>query len=192
MLQLQAHTWADVAYQAVLSLGPALITAGVSWLAFRNQLKLKERELEAQAKLRARELKYNSYQGSLERLEKEAVEIGRVLGELGVAFQVQGDPLERAKLQAALMGTLGKIVMPLRGLEVELEAELERLGIAEKYKAQMAYIKQHIGVNFTSPPVAPVPEQFEAVMTLLSYYSLIQQAITEKKKENLFKDYLHE
>jgi hypothetical protein len=62
LFQTQPHVWADVAYQAVLTLGPALITAGVTWLAFRSQLKLKDKEIAAQAKLKARELMFNSYQ----------------------------------------------------------------------------------------------------------------------------------
>lgn len=79
LVQSASHAWADVAYQAVLSLGPASITAGVSWLAFRSQLRLKDKEISAQAKLKARELMFNAYQGLLERREKESIDIGKSL-----------------------------------------------------------------------------------------------------------------
>ena len=42
MQSVQPHLWSDVAYQAVNSLGPAAITAIVSWLAFRSQRRIKE------------------------------------------------------------------------------------------------------------------------------------------------------
>lgn len=40
------------------------------------------------------------------------------------------------KLRVTLMGTLGSIITPLRGLEAQLESELEELGLSEKYKSQ--------------------------------------------------------
>lgn len=151
-LLLQSHAWADVAYQAVLSLGPALITAGVSWLAFHSQLKLKDKEISAQAKLRARELMFNAYQGVLERREKEAVDIGGVLGQLGVAFQLADDEDAQLKARVALMENLGAIITPLRGLEGQLEAELVKAGLSDRYKSQMSYIKDHANMNFTAIP----------------------------------------
>ena len=48
MQTTQPHLWSDVAYQAVVSLGPAAITAIVSWLAFRSQRRIKEAEMEGQ------------------------------------------------------------------------------------------------------------------------------------------------
>lgn len=126
ILQNQAHVWADVAYQAVVSLGPALITAFVSWLAFRSQLKIKDKELDSQVKLKARELMFNAYQGLMERREKEAVEIGRVLGPLGVAFQMADNQEEQLKIRVSLMETMGAVVVPLRGTLDEIESQLKR------------------------------------------------------------------
>jgi hypothetical protein len=103
VIQSQPHVWADVAYQAVLSLGPALITAGVSWLAFRSQLKLKDKEIDAQAKLKAKKLMFNSYQGLLERREKDAVDVGKALGQLSMAFRLDADEEAQLKKHAWLL-----------------------------------------------------------------------------------------
>jgi len=188
LFQSKSHTWADVGYQAVLTLGPALITGGVSWLAFRSQLKLKDKEIEGGAKLKARELMFKSYQGVLERREKDGAEIGKVLGQLGVAFQIADDEEAQLKARVALMETLGAIITPLRGLENDLESQLEATGLGEKYKAQMQYIKKTANINLMGIPYDQIPAQYDKAMTMLSYVSLIKQAILEKKREELFKD----
>jgi hypothetical protein len=190
LFQSQPHVWADVAYQAVISLGPALITAAVSWLAFRSQLKLKDKEIDAQARLKARELMFNSYQGLLERREHDAVEIGKVLGSLGVAFQLAEDDDEQRTARVALMQSIGGILMSIRSIVDDLESQLANCGLSEKFKLQMSYIKDHADLDFMSVPYNQIPAQYNVALTLLSYYSLIQQAIVEKRRQDLFRDYL--
>ena len=55
-MQASPHTWADVFFQAVTILGTGLVALGGSWLAFRHQRKLKEKEIQSQTDFKAREL----------------------------------------------------------------------------------------------------------------------------------------
>jgi hypothetical protein len=151
---------------------------------------LKDKEIASQTKIKARELMFNAYQGVLERREKEATEIGRVLGQLGVALQLADDEDAQLKARVALMENLGAIITPLRGLEAQLEAELKKAGLSDKYESQMLYVKNHANMNFTAIPYDEIPSEYDTAMTMLSYVSLIQQAILEKKREDLFSDYL--
>ena len=190
MQSVQPHLWSDVAYQAVNSLGPAAITAVVSWLAFRSQRIIKQAEIEGQTKLRARELMFNSYQGLMERREKEVTDIGKVLGQVGIALQITDDEDEKRKACVALMEVMGSIVTPFKGSVADLENELAQAGLLEKYQSQLSYIKSHVDFDVMTIPYKDIPAKYQAVMTMLGYASLIQQALLANKREELFREYL--
>jgi hypothetical protein len=54
----------------------------------------------------------------------------------------------------------------------------------------MSYIREHADMNFMAIPYEQIPAHYDTAMTMLSYVSLIQQAIIEKKREQLFSDHL--
>jgi hypothetical protein len=190
MQSVQPHLWSDVAYQAVVSLGPAAITAIVSWLAFRSQRRIKEAEMEGQTKLRARELMFNSYQGLMERREKEVTDLGKTLGQVGIALQITDDEDEKRKACVALMEVMGSIITPFKGSVADLESELAAAGLLPKYESQLSYIKSHVDFDLMAIPYQQIPAKYQAVMTMLGYASLIQQALLAKKREELFREYL--
>jgi hypothetical protein len=185
MQSVQPHLWSDVAYQAVNSLGPAAITAIVSWLAFRSQRRIKQAEMEGQTKLRARELMFNSYQGMMERREKDVTDLGKVLGQVAVALQITDDEEERRKACVALMEVMGSIITPLKGSVVDLENELAQAGLMQKYQSQLSYIKSHVEFDVMAIPYKDIPAKYQAVMTMLGYVSIIQQALLAKKPRGI-------
>jgi hypothetical protein len=72
----------------------------------------------------------------------------------------------------------------------EIEPQLAKAGLLDKYRPQLDYIKSHASINLIEVPYDKIPSLYEIAMTLLSYLTLIQMAIVEKNREDLFRDYL--
>jgi len=81
-MQASPHTWADVFFQAVTILGTGLVALGGSWLAFRHQRKLKEKEIQSQTDFKARELIFDIRRKKYERSNEDAGATMRSLGDL--------------------------------------------------------------------------------------------------------------
>jgi hypothetical protein len=69
----QAFTWADVGMEAVRLSIPALIALAGTWIALHSQRMLKKVEIDAQAKLRARELLFDIKKQHLVRFLEEGI-----------------------------------------------------------------------------------------------------------------------
>ena len=65
---------------------------------------------------------FNSYQGLMERREKEVTDLGKTLGQVGVALQITEDEDEKRKACVALMEVMGSIITPFKGSVADLEA----------------------------------------------------------------------
>ena len=122
----------------------------------------------------------------MERREREVTDLGKTLGQVGIALQITDDEDEKRKACVALMEVMGSIITPFKGSVADLENELAAAGLLSKYESQLSYIKSHVDVDLMAIPYQQIPEKYQAVMTMLGYASLIQQALLAKKREELF------
>jgi hypothetical protein len=90
-MQATGHTWADVFFQAVTILGSGLLALGGSWIAFRHQRKLKEKEIQSQTAFRARELIFDIRRKKYERSNEETAATMKSLGDLIGKFSYVAD-----------------------------------------------------------------------------------------------------
>lgn len=183
-------TWSGV----IFILGPALLAtlstlAGV-WLTHHFQLKTKKTELDAQAKLKARELLFNSYQQKLDRKREALSKASSGMGQFIAQVKLAKDEEEKREI-LTLLNTLTSDVTDLITSYVdELEEELNREGLTHKRKKQMDFIranaKKHLQMKTT--------EELEAalfnVWKVSDAVAFLEQELLEKKCEDLFGEYL--
>jgi len=94
-MQTAPHTWTDVFFQAVTILGSGLLALLGSWVAFRSQRKLKEKELDSQTSFKARELIFDIRRKKYELSNEQAGATMKSLGDLLVKTSLLPDDKKR-------------------------------------------------------------------------------------------------
>ena len=115
-------TWSFVLLEAVKILGPAAIAAIVSICVTRAQLQAKTTELQATARLRARELMFKSYQKHLEDVVESSSEAARACGKLLAVLASEPDATSRVQT----MEDVRRALPAFRDVLIEDYAALER------------------------------------------------------------------
>jgi hypothetical protein len=133
---------------------------------------------------------FNSYQEQMEQHRKDMIAVGGTLGKLGIALQVEIDPDERNRLAAGMIETLGGLIFPLRPALGDMEKELRAAGLFDKHREHFEAIKRVCDTDIMRVPLAQAPNKYEEVMTTLAYASLIQNALMDYKRRELFREYL--
>jgi hypothetical protein len=185
----QIVTWAEVALDAVKILGPAALALLGSLIALRHQRLLKRQELDAGARLRARELVFTHYQKKLDRVAAAVEEFGRTLGEIEVLLQSpETEGIE--KTAANFVATLFSIVLTAKHEVQDAEEELETFGLHQDYQKEMAMMKALKEAPEDFAPDINDPKARENFRNGLLALVLVQEALVQARMKELFQEYL--
>ncbi len=182
-------SWVSFAIEAVKILGPATLALCGSWIALRYQRKLKEVEIDAGIRLKARELMFEAYQQRLNSETTELKELSRTLQalQLKLEFGTGSEQMEAFhKAAAAITGLMSPVLSSVGNLEQELAA----VGLTERFHSQLGFVK---GI-LSQPPNVNSIEEAQAfarnTFTMVSHFAVMNQALLDKKRDSLFEEYL--
>ncbi len=185
----QQVTWITFAIEAVKILGPACLALAGSWIALRYQRLVKEREIDAQLSLKARELMFESYENKLNAEIAELKDLSKTLSGLKLKA-LTGSINEEAMLD--LLSKLGGAPMSLFTSFEAIESDLKRFGLLETYEAEFRFLQEYdpdpSSFDFSNPSV--LASSIDNVVKVTRHFTMITQALIEKKREQLFSDYL--
>ena len=115
-------SWSFVTLEAVKVLGPAAIAAIVSIFVTRVQLQVKITELQATARLRARELMFEAYQKHLKDVVEKSSDTANACGKLLAVLTAQSD----SDLRAQSIEDVRRILPVFKDVLIEDYAGLEK------------------------------------------------------------------
>lgn len=194
MLETQTPTWQSAMIQISAPVVTALGVLGATYLTQRHQRKLKAVEVDATARLRARELMFGVYEKRLAELLAAAAALGAALGDLRVAVIVNLGDDKKAEAGARFFSLAYSQYMLVPEFVEEIEADLTALGMAERFAGKLREVKNRGAVR---PRPASELNDKEAMQALhdemlkpLSDLIYVQRAILEARAYELFKDYL--
>jgi hypothetical protein len=176
------------------ALGGALIgslsTVLITWLTNRKQIELQKNEIKAQVGLKARELLFNSYQQRMNKLESELFQYGSTLGQISGTLAGTEDEEERHKILHHLIKTFRPFMMLFTDTVVDLESELEKVGLLEKREAQLNILRENSGIELDETNGDDLEQHLNSLFKSLAIISLLNQEILNRKCESLFGEYV--
>lgn len=183
----QAVTWAGVALDALKILGPAVLALLGSMLALRHQRLTRDKELDAGARMRARELVFNHYQKKLDKISVMSDNLGKSLGEIQVHLFAPETPDRENAVRSFIPSILAIVVMAKHEVE-DAEVQLKAFGLQEKYAREWSVVSQ---LNKQGGQIeGDLEQQIETIRDSLFSLVLIQEALLEARMNELFNDYL--
>jgi hypothetical protein len=183
----QAVTWTVVALEAVKIGGPALLTLAGTLIALRHQRRLRDKELDAGARLKARELVFNHYQKKLEKISAMSDSLGKSFAEIQVHLLAPRAPNREAAFREFTTAFLSVVHMAKHEVE-DAETHLKTFGLEQKYERELAAIKKFS--DKTWPIEGDLQQQMEFLRETLFSLVLIQEALLEARMKELFDEYL--
>lgn len=191
-MQADTHTsvtWVTFSIEAVKILGPAVLALTGSWLALRFQQKGKQAEILGQTKLKARELMFESYQKTFDIEVAELKDLAKAAKSLSLSF-LHGNTQEKGDAIGKIYEALSGAAMPLLfGLD-RVEEDLKQFGLHERYKEELAFIKELNDEEATGENEEEIAQIFDKVFTAVAYYIVINRDVIARKREQLFREYL--
>jgi hypothetical protein len=189
-MQASIPNWPTAIVEIAKYFIPAAITATASiWLS-RHQYKSKLAELDTQSKLKAREILFGSYQKRIERVNDQVKEmaqaIEKIIPELKRAEETHGTE-EALKAFVILVSMTFDV---WRDDFIELETEMARYHIAEKWKNQISYLKVFFSQKPSEFNTANIMPIYLGFMRSAGLISLFNNDLLTERCEELFSDYL--
>lgn len=187
--QMVQITWASVALDALKILGPAILALAGSWIALRYQRKLKEAEIDAGLRLKARELMFEAYQRELISQTAELKEFGKAMQNL---YQKLKTGTQEEKIQAWLSaGTaMTGLMSPVLSSFPRLEQELREFGLSEQYSVQLDFIREALSNPPQITDLKGAEEFANTAFYMISHFTVMSQDLLDKKRQSLFQEYL--
>jgi hypothetical protein len=182
-------TWATFAIEAVKILGPATLALLGSAIALRYQRKLKEIEIDAATKLKARELMFGGYESRSKRQVGELQELAKAVSQLTYKIKLGTQEEQKEALlgvAASLAGATSKVMFSLD----QIEAELERFELSNAYRADIDSVKECINDETEMKNLDDAKRVFGGFFKSISKLAHIQEELIERKRERLFEEYL--
>jgi hypothetical protein len=185
---LQEINWPVVALEALKYLGPAILVLIGSLFAQRQQRLLRQKELDAGARLRARELVFNHHQKKLDKLSAASDDLSKSLGEMQALMHSPetGDPVAAA---TKFLSSFISITLMAKHEAEGMEDELKAFGLREQYANELGVLNEMIAAGGWQPQ-GTLEQQADEARTLLLSLVLIQEALLEARMRDLFSEYL--
>jgi hypothetical protein len=141
--------------------------------------------------LKARELMFGVYQRKMEEFNREIKELGAVLGKLGMVMHLS-DVEEREKMEVMMgfVGTVRALTDPIIERIGEIENELSEAGLLSKCERQLSFVKMHLTPDLARLTPQKVESSYQNLSKGLAYITELQNALVEKKRQELFSEYL--
>jgi hypothetical protein len=190
-LPTQSVTWVNFAIEAVKILGPAFIALAGTWIALRYQKKLKEVEIDAQTRLKARELMFAAYQQKSDKYTSELREASRVIAGLSAKVTTGNQEEIDEAIEESLKIIYGAAVPMLYSIE-GLEEELKHFGLMSRYQKEFEFIKKvdEEESEYTDLSTKQWAEELDRLSKAIGMLVVITQELLDKKRERLFSEYL--
>ena len=184
---------------AIIAASSALLGATIGGLfsmrtatrAHRRQLEIQQIQFKAQMEMKARELMFGVYQKKIDD-ELQGIKLfGSVMGKLAMAIRVTDiDEQEKLNVLAEYIGVLRPLAEQITESYDEIETELKIWGLWSKWSEQFLFVKSHLTSKISQITPEEIESSYETATKALSYIAQIQTAISERKRENLFNEYL--
>jgi hypothetical protein len=184
---LQVDTWATVVLEALKILGPAALTLLGSLVALRHQRLTRNKELDAGARMKARELVFNHYQKKLDKISAMSDSLGKSFGEIQVEISLP-EASEGNSAIANFVASLISITLVVMHEVEDAEDELKAFGMERKYERELAVLNQL--ANNSWQVQGTLEQQFGTLREMLFSLVSIQEALLEARMKELFHDYL--
>lgn len=184
----QPISWPSFWMEAVKILGPAIVALLGTFIALYHQRRLKTVELDALTRLKARELMFGDYQRKMEQNIRDVQALGKTMAELEMALSLSDDELEKKKMLVAFVGSMNQIMSALSTNLDDLEVNLKSVNLHAKHKPKIDFIKKHFDPANTTPSY--ISRNHKTITEALAYMVSMQQELIEKKREELFREYL--
>lgn len=184
----QPISWPSFWMETVKILGPAIVALLGTFIALYHQRRLKKIELDALTQLKARELMFGDYQRKMEQNIKDTQGLGKTMAELHMALSLSDDELEKRKMLVAFTGSMNQIMSAISTNLDEMEESLKKVNLHTKHKPNIDFIKKHFDPSNNTPSY--ISQNYKIITEALSYTVAMQQELIEKKREELFRDYL--
>lgn len=182
----QTVTWAVVALEALKYLGPATIVLIGSLVTLWHQRVSRQRELEAGARLKARELVFNHYQKRLDKVSATSENLGDTFAQFQILLLSPESDARQAVTD--FFKSLISISLSAKHEVGNLEAELEAFGLRKKYQGEIDEINK--AVNQTWKIEGDIQQQVDSLRTMLLSMVVVQEALLTARMKELFQEYL--
>ncbi len=191
-------TWINFWIEFVKILGPASVALIGTYIGLRSQRKIKEIEIDSQTRLKARELMFNAYQKKADSENAELKEACKIFNDLYLKVskmrmsqtENNNDIIESFEKSLTVLSTIS---VPLHSSFEELESELKHFNLLIKYEDELKTINSFASI-ISQPPQDLTIQNLELTLNIatsaLSHIMLIHNEILEKKREQLFEEYL--
>jgi hypothetical protein len=146
----QEITWPVVALEALKYLGPAVLVLIGSLFTLRHQRLSRQKELDAGARMKARELVFNHYQKKLDKLSAASDDLGRSLGEIQTLMHAP-DATDPVPVAAKFLNSFISISLMAKHEAEGIEAELEAFGLRQNYEQELADLNRLKAAPLCSP-----------------------------------------
>jgi len=131
---------------------------------------------------------FGDYQRKMEQNIKDTQGLGKTMAELHMALSLSDDELEKRKMLVAFTGSMNQIMSAISTNLDEMEESLKKVNLHTKHKPNIDFIKKHFDPSNNTPSY--ISQNYKIITEALSYTVAMQQELIEKKREELFRDYL--
>ena len=129
------------------TLGGVGIGALTTWLTLRSQYQIKTAELDSQARMRAKELLFKTYQDRIARIHQRATDLQGALGTFIAAYKAIEDENERKQFNEGMFALLQQVYEFRREWHEELKEERRKVGLENASPIQMAAIESSLKMD---------------------------------------------
>ena len=177
----------------ILILGPALITGLTSYFIARLQLKIKDKEVIAQARLKAKTLLFESYEKSLENLTKQSSQLSGTIGKIYASFDspLSENDDETFKNIDSMLRIFRINMNYFRDVGKYFESELKKNSMLnDDRKEKLNSIIDTTNKTFNPLTIKDLRDELDHYVEFTSHITVLQSELIEHKREQLFSDIL--
>ena len=160
-----------------------------TWLSMRYQHRIKSIELASQARLRAKELLFTTYQDRITRISQRATDLQSAFGSFLGMYKAIEDENERRQLNEGMLELLKQVYEFRREYFEELKEERRKVGLENTNPVQMSAIEDSLKLD-----ISTIHSQTEALEMVVGIVRMIAasdnlwQDVLAKKGEDLFSE----
>ena len=176
----------------ILILGPAVITGLTSYFIARLQLKIKDKEIVGQSRLKAKTLLFESYEKSFESLTKQSSQLSGTIGKIYASFESPiSDDDETFKTIDSMLRIFRISMDYFRDLSKYFESELEKNSMLnDDRKEKLQFIIDTTNKTVNPSTLKDLRDELDHYVKFSSYITILQSELIEHKREKLFSDVL--
>jgi hypothetical protein len=171
-------------------IGSALGIIG-TWLTLKNQYRITSLQLSGQARLRAKELLFKTYQDRIAQINKRAGDLQGALGTFLAVYKTIDNENERKQLNEGMFALFKQVYEFRREWFNELKEERRKVGLEAASPIQMAAIENSLKMD-----VSTIKNQEELNQMILNIARMVAasdslwQDVLVKRGEDLFEEEL--